>query len=169
MTECGGCDSCCVDLDILSEPTWDAVNGAPKPAGVACKRLVERDGGGRCCSIHSEDRLPQTCRRFLCGWMEHGGLGLEYRPDASNVMFFVSYSKMFGMRALHVVETAENALESPKGRALLDLCRKNSMKEGILMVVRRSGESASATMLSGPRGVVATASTNRSLSLLGDG
>ena len=73
--ECGGCTVCCVLLEI-QEPS------IAKPAGVACRHLMEGTG----CAIHAT--RPDVCRTWMCGWRLIPGLSDEWRPDRSGILIY---------------------------------------------------------------------------------
>src|SRR3954468_16744056 len=73
--ECGTCTACC---DGWVEGT---IRGHEMKQGVPCHFR-----GEGCCTIYDE-RPPDPCRRFICGWLAPGSLFPDsFRPDRLGVM-----------------------------------------------------------------------------------
>ena len=52
-----------------------------KPAGTPCSKCTLGVG----CQIYPE--RPQSCRDFVCGWLQAPYMGPELRPDRCHVVF----------------------------------------------------------------------------------
>jgi hypothetical protein len=63
---CGTCTLCCKLFDVPD---------VPKPAGKWCQHCQP----GKGCKIY--DTRPDTCRKFLCGWLVSPGFGPEWKPE----------------------------------------------------------------------------------------
>jgi hypothetical protein len=70
---CGSCTKCC---KVMSVPELN------KPGGVYCTHC-DLDKG---CKIYSG--RPQSCRRFICGWLMDPNMGLDLKPDKCHVVFY---------------------------------------------------------------------------------
>lgn len=88
--ECGGCNVCCVVLTI-DDPALKKVQG------VRCPNARPDNG----CGIY--DTRPQTCRTFLCGWMQHRWVRPALRPDLSGVLIRGQMRDVDGTRRPSVV------------------------------------------------------------------
>jgi hypothetical protein len=70
---CGSCTKCCTVMGIaeIKKPAWEECpNIAP---GIGCKIYSER---------------PQSCRRFICGWLLDPDMGPELKPENCHVVFY---------------------------------------------------------------------------------
>lgn len=100
---CGGCEVCCVVLDV---PDVSA------PAGVPCRWLV---GDG--CALH-RDR-PELCRGFQCSWsLGDPAIPEDARPDRSGVLVWVDRTPA-GL-TVHVREVHAGGLSAGWVRNALD-------------------------------------------------
>jgi hypothetical protein len=70
---CGSCTSCCTVLGIpeLKKRAWDR-----------CPHVAMGTG----CTIYSE--RPNSCRKFICGWLLDPNMGPDLKPENCHVVFF---------------------------------------------------------------------------------
>lgn len=92
---------CCVVLTI-DDPALRKVQGVRCPNARPDNR----------CGIY--DARPQTCRTFLCGWMQHRWVRPALRPDLSGVLIRAQVRDVDGVRRPSVVVSLlrEVALET---------------------------------------------------------
>jgi hypothetical protein len=115
---CGDCGLCCklIGIDELD-----------KPAGRWCDHW--KAGGG--CSIYAQ--RPGECRSFLCGWMENGRLGDEWKPTQSRIVLYMTEgNRLFA----HVDPNFSNAWRQKPYYEALKTWARQGLAEGIRVIVR---------------------------------
>jgi hypothetical protein len=70
---CGTCTECC---RMMMVPELD------KPAWILCSHCATGVG----CKIYPD--RPQSCRDFLCGWLQAPYMGPDLKPEKCHVVFF---------------------------------------------------------------------------------
>jgi hypothetical protein len=93
--ECGGCTACC---------TLIGVPALSKPAGTRCPHCVV---GG--CGIYEE--RPDSCRKWICGWLADPGMPDEFRPDRCG---FIVQAALAGRRVLALAVDWKRMRERPR-------------------------------------------------------
>jgi hypothetical protein len=70
---CGSCTTCCTVLGIpeLKKRAWDQ-----------CPHVALGTG----CTIYAE--RPNSCRKFICGWLLDPHMGPDLKPENCHVVFF---------------------------------------------------------------------------------
>jgi hypothetical protein len=120
---CGTCTLCCKLFDIPD---------VPKAAGKWCHHCTP----GKGCSIY--DSRPETCRKFLCGWMVSPGLGPEWKPERCKlIMQLLVAEEIFWVNA-YVDESYPTAWQRPEIYSRLKKIASGNPAQGnkIRLVVR---------------------------------
>lgn len=81
MMDCGGCIECCTALPIVE---------LNKPIRVRCNHVC-----GNGCTVYAD--RPQSCRIYMCMWLQMPEVGPELRPDRCGVIFEKRNNKIFGL------------------------------------------------------------------------
>lgn len=155
--ECGECNACCTDLDIVDE-------AMTKPRGRLCPNW-QADCG---CTIY--DARPQACRSFDCGWRRLADLDDGWRPDRSGILInFRTMSQADDGVAAHLIAIGGEGAARSRKLAGLAASLVDGGTTTHLVVPGAPGSAGHQVQLNGPlKDAVAAKSLDRAQEVIRD-